>query len=343
MATTWGQKSPIYNDNRSYINRFGLDIVEIGTKKYIKIIDKTNNTVYFSNEINSTYTYGVQDSLSKKIFFIKITIDKSNGKYGILIHDRVSQVGSNTLKIMESHKGEKPLQYKRLLRNHNIEIITIKDKIGCYYFKRNRIESKIKELNNKLENICSELYLQIDNREVLNGTIPRFSYNSKEALLLCLYNKSIGHCVSSIELKYEGNGEMSIDSKTHKSYTGKKYNKLLRSVIIIISSLIICHENKIKIISSEAINPISAWLLIGYFDTTYKSDPPELFNEYERKIDSTSPKSLKDKLFGFYNKYNNDGLLIKVELNDKNIKKANDLFNNLTSRNINRKNNIIKC
>ena len=151
---------------------------------------------------------------------------------------------------------------------------------------------------------------------------------------MCLYNGN--NCISSIELTYEGNGMMAIDSKTREINRGKKYNKLLRSVIIIVSSLIICHENKIIKIGSRAVNPISAWLLINYFNTTYESDRPKKLETY---LETHSPITDRKSLNEFYEMHKSCDLNITVELNAENIRKANELFDNLTSNNP----NSIKC
>ena len=86
-------------------------------------------------------------------------------------------------------------------------------------------------------------------------------------LILCLYYNE--NCISSIILIYKDEDTIGIDSNTYNNYQGNKYNTLLRAIVVILSSYIICNSKNISKISSNAINPISAWLLISNFDVTY--------------------------------------------------------------------------
>ena len=66
----------------------------------------------------------------------------------------------------------------------------------------------------------------------------------------------------------DGTLRVNIDSLTILHYGGKKYNKFLRSILIILSYLLVCgNGKKINYIYSQALSPISAWLLISNFYT----------------------------------------------------------------------------
>jgi hypothetical protein len=88
--------------------------------------------------------------------------------------------------------------------------------------------------------------------------ITSFSYLNPEHLLLCL-NYDVG-CLASIGLEPEGD-VIEIFSRTHPKLEGKKYNTLLRCVVMILAPLL-----GIKRIVSNAIDPRSAYLLCRYFD-----------------------------------------------------------------------------
>ena len=70
-------------------------------------------------------------------------------------------------------------------------------------------------------------------------------------LILCLYHND--KCISSITLKNKDKSTIEIDSRTND-----KYNTLLRAIVVMISSYIICNGEQIKKIYSIAANPISA-------------------------------------------------------------------------------------
>ena len=98
-------------------------------------------------------------------------------------------------------------------------------------------------------------------------------------LLLCLNIRKNGkiHCISSISCKIKG-GEMEISSKTHRDYEGKKYNLLLRSAMILLAYNI----RPITKIVSRAINPISAFSMVKYFNAK-SEDLDEYMEENEIK------------------------------------------------------------
>jgi hypothetical protein len=86
--------------------------------------------------------------------------------------------------------------------------------------------------------------------------------NRSDVVFLCLYLEE--QCVSSIMCVIHTN-HMSISSKTHLLHLGKKYNLLLRSIIVLIGSLIRVDNIKLKSTRSFVINPISEKCLRKYF------------------------------------------------------------------------------
>ena len=179
--------------------------------------------------------------------------------------------------------------------------------ISCHNIDLTFINAKIDALNSILENKCSNLYLKLDNYYNLNGVLTTY-FNEYDLIILCLYHDN--NCISSISIKYNTPYTLEIYSKTCETYTNKKYNTLLRAVIIILASDIICTSNPIRKIYSNAGSPISAWLLIKNFDVNIISDTFENLKESELKQDDTI--SLKQVLFNIFEKQ--DNYLIGIEI-----------------------------
>jgi hypothetical protein len=137
-------------------------------------------------------------------------------------------------------------------------------------------------------------------------------------LLLCIFDEK--KCVSSLIVNYSYKN-IKIDSKTKQQYEGNKLNKLLRAVIIIISKSLYSEAQYVK---SQAINPTSAYLMINNFNAKivdFDGNPLNLvFNDYEEM------KKYIDQ--------NEDGIITKVELNEDNINKAREVFNNIVDHEI---------
>jgi hypothetical protein len=138
---------------------------------------------------------------------------------------------------------------------------------------------KLEELNGALQNKCPNLSLHLDyvyNMDFPNNTVR--SFNNIPHLgdpLLCLYNDD--GCISSITLDntmiYNSNEQkydtIYISSKTDKLYENKKYNKLLRSVAILLSNLI---SPDITRVFSYTINPVSTYILMKYLGGVIATD-----------------------------------------------------------------------
>ena len=329
--------APLYNNSESYIRRFDIKKINIDTKSYIRIIDLEYNKVYYSPEIIPEFIYGVYNKANNKIFFINdqaIILNNSNNSNKLKISNTLKIIIGNLHKIkgiLVNKFSSRTLRIR--LKKNKIYIIYISNELGCYTFKKNNIDDIIRNFNNKLYRICPKLELKFNNRENLHGNISRAGSNTPDGLLLCLYKNN--NCISSIELKYKGNGEMHIVPETLIKNEDNKH-KLLISVIIIVSSLIICHENKINKIVLDATDSITAWLLIGYFNTTYKSANNKM-NEYIKSINKIN----ENILYNLYTRNEDNNLIITVELNPENINRANTIFNNLIENN--RDNELIKC
>ena len=133
-------------------------------------------------------------------------------------------------------------------------------------------------------------------------------------LLLCLFINNM--CVSSLTIKFDlmDARKMMIDSRTDTRYEGRKFNKLLRAVIIFIAKAL--DERKL-FISSEAINPISALLMIKSFNAICKNGSGEiLLDKMASFEDITSAIETQP----------NKSVLLTVDLNDINIQNAIEVF-----------------
>ena len=169
--------------------------------------------------------------------------------------------------------------------------------------------NKINELNKKLS--CDKYKLQLNyvfDMDV-STEVNAFSFDGS-TLLLCIYNES--KCVSSLVIKYiEKDSDIYIDSKTKQEFEGKKLNKLLRAVIILLSLKIFPHS---KGLVSSAINPISAYTMIQHFKAVpIEEDENEVFNSYSQ-IEAYMKQPRKG------------GITTRVILNDENIRNANAVF-----------------
>ena len=203
-------------------------------------------------------------------------------------------------------------------------------------FDLDAAKRKLIELNKTLRMKCSNLSLYIDyvynHREDSTLELPG-DLDSPHLLVLCLYKDN--HCISSITITLQKATELSIESNTHHEQKNKKYNILLRCTLIIISKLL---SKDIQRITSIAINPISAYILITYFGGTLKNNNSKtkfLDFSIENNMpfdDNNTGLKLKELLNLYYQKGKFGGLFIFVELSDKNIENAKQKFNEILER-----------
>ena len=91
------------------------------------------------------------------------------------------------------------------------------------------------------------------------------SQDLPDNLIICIFTMD-NKCVSSLELYVDlDNKFIEINSRTKEEFQGKKMNKLLRTMIVLLAPKI--HPN-IKGIKSTASNPISAHLMINTLNAT---------------------------------------------------------------------------
>jgi len=150
-----------------------------------------------------------------------------------------------------------------------------------------------------------------------------------ETLILALCKKSENKCISTIELVISPTGEMLINSKTDPAEEGKKYNKLLRSILFIVAGKI----SAARYVKSIAINPISAWLLLKYSNAIVESGDD--FEKFLEKNNHTLENINQDIIKEYYASKNQKIHFI-VQFSEVLSKKSREEFDEIIK-------NQIKC
>lgn len=175
-------------------------------------------------------------------------------------------------------------------------------------------KEKLSELTSIMRSVTKNDTLNFDLHYIYN--VDEFSkvssyHNRGNVLLLCLYSKN--QCVGSLLIEYGArNNELKIDSKTNEEFQGRKINKLLRSVIVIIGNELIGSPN--GFVLSFPINPISAHIMIKYLngiplDTKGQVMDIKTYKEIEYVVENVKLSK------------------VVIELNkSENIDNANDVF-----------------
>ena len=172
----------------------------------------------------------------------------------------------------------------------------------------NKINKQLAEFNKKQKcdyKIDINYFYKMDK----NAEVTAHHALYPKTLLLCVFRNNI--CISSIIIDYY-NGAIEIFSRTKRGHNGNKLNKLLRAVIIIIARTI--HPDA-AYIRSEAANPISAYLMVKYFNAEDAGGKIE-FSTYEE-----------------FRKYaeKHGNLMITVAVNDANIENAKTVFDKIVN------------
>ena len=152
---------------------------------------------------------------------------------------------------------------------------------------------QIKELNGLLKRTCPDFYLRVDyltsfpensNINLYNGMMLLQYLNSLytySGIVLCLFTGN--ECVSSIDMNFTSYA-LHIDSQTSTRYRGRKFNKLLRAVAIIISKKI---NEKIDTLTSIAGNRLSAQIMIYSFNAECYDEQNNLISKSTSNSKST--------------------------------------------------------
>jgi len=279
------------------------------SKNFLEIFDIKSNTRYLCILNQNYYYVSYNDGKIKEIFVLDKNYKLVEDKDIVLeLKDKIYNM-SNTY-----------------LRRNKIIYINLSDIKICLRPDLTRMNKELEDINKRLNKKCSELSIEFeDYRPIKESSIKTYRVID-DVYLLCMYYKK--KCISQIELYYDDKqGVLEFRSYTLKKYGGKKYNKLLRSLIVILTALIVCDKNKINMVYSQAINPISAWLLINNFDTILYSKHKNL----EEVIKTKKGLKLKEWIIDTYKKKKYIDIYIK--LNRKNVKLANKLLDKLLGDN----------
>lgn len=198
------------------------------------------------------------------------------------------------------------------------------------------LQSELDKLNKILNKTCPHLTIRFSPYYAYGIPVARytskFGYicigcNYYDIMILALCSKD--SCISTIEMRIASNGEVSINSKTDPAFEGNKYNKMMRFVLFIMLQKI----NGVLHVKSEALNPISAKLLLNDSDAILKPDDKnnEEFLQYlERhglvRTDGRPKKDISlEEIRGFYTDSNKKTVL-HIPINAELARSSYDKF-----------------
>lgn len=288
-----------YNKNRKQTKRKLSKKMKGGTFKTVIAINETNK-IEKINFINNKNIYKISVNNCNHYFIEKkyIVFNENNQYYIYNLINDGSNIDNRIIKNVENilNSNYQPFVKRQKLYKDDVMII---DDVCVQPIDLSYAKDFLNDLNNVLKTKCPNLELEFDYMYNLNCVKVNKPFSVLKKVILCL-NNSEG-CISSIVLDInEKDRSVEISSNTDKIYENKKYNKLLRAVIIML-----VHSLNIDIdyIISNAVNPISAYLLVKYFKAII---PNNETNE------------------SFYNFINNNN----IELNEEtDYKKVFNMFN----------------
>ena len=189
-------------------------------------------------------------------------------------------------------------------------------------------ENIVEQLNSALKHKCDgKLSMKFGkyNKILKQQSVSTYSVSSaiatsqKPQYLLCL--KYENQCISSIEFKINSiNQTVEISSKTNTEFEGRRYNLLLRAAAMLIAKHIIIPTRThtmstrsmrkksmrsskqmikpkyIQALVSRAINPVSTYLLVKYFNATNKE-----FDSYLKNNNISKPNLTMNDVQTFEN------------------------------------------
>ena len=191
-------------------------------------------------------------------------------------------------------------------------------------------QSEINSLNMSLEAKCPHLTFKLKPFHEFTEHVIRYNEVGHvcigckfyETLILALCSKPDEKCISTIELVISPTGEVLINSKTDTAEEGKKYNKILRSILFIIASKI----SSARYIKSIAINPVSAWLLLKYSNAIVESGDD--FEKFLEDNNHTLEHINQDIIKEYYTEKNRKINLI-VQFSEALSKKSQEEFDEI--------------
>ena len=297
-------KTAYISDENQYIQIYEYYDVEQKCNKYFTIIypegssrDITFITYFVGNDL---YIVNIKDNMDSE--------ELLNQRQALL--DDLKKEGFENSEAML--RVPKFVMKRKIKKIENMKIINL---FMCVReLDLGPAKEKLSELTNIMRTVTRNDTLNFDLHYIYNveENSKISSYHNKgDMLLLCLYSKH--QCVGSLLIEYGArNKEIKIDSKTNEGFQGRKINKLLRSVIVIIGNELIGNPN--GFVLSFPINPISAHIMIKYLngiplDTKRRVMNIKTYKEIEDAVENVSLSK------------------VVIELNKPdNIDTANDVF-----------------
>lgn len=260
---------------------------------------------------NTTYIGLIIDNIFYVINLFDSTFSEDfKNKFSFLNENHIHLLNSNLNSLTTIEKKERRKIKESLNEIYDFNYLSLPNE--CFNkinldSTRNLLYTLNNELNCKYYRLSLDYVFEMENNTEINSA----GYNST-TLLLCMFKQNI--CISSIIINYnEDNKEIIIYSKTKKEHEGNKINKLLRSIIVLISKELF---PDVKSILSSSINPISSYLMINYLNA-------KAYDENDNELDISSFNSIKKYID------ENNGIYTKIIVNEENINNAKTVFSNI--------------
>lgn len=286
------------------------------SKSPTEITIGNNGTDYISTELPNKIHLLPNAPLDKKIFKIEYDLDDGSkcinyiddankhvifkNKHGnyVLFNIYGESVDQEVLALCKSKLKSKSKRQKTAHHSLAKDVIMLescKKEIDLTV-----AQQKLEELNVELSKKCPNLTMRLAPFYEYAEPMHRYGEHTHvclgcgfyENIILALCNDS--ECISTIELLIEPSRTIRINSKTDHKQEGKKYNKLLRTVLSIVADEI-AEVDKIR---SVATNPVSAWLLIKYSNAIIETGHP--FEKYLKENDKTIENVDKEMINSYY-------------------------------------------
>jgi hypothetical protein len=210
-----------------------------------------------------------------------------------------------------------------------------------------KTRSPLQQLNNILKTRCGgALSISIYSGSELTPDKLSMTFDKTHHIDFIICLNYLRQCISSISCKINPEEHyVEFSSKTQSMYESRKYNVLLRSVLILLCPYITYNNREpINRIISRAINPASIYLMAKYF-YAYNDKLNEYMNENGLTNNTLTPSVVEDfyynndssdmdiddeeKLAAYFENNENIGnpVLLTLELTNEYISRANEIFN----------------
>lgn len=296
--------------------------IDIGLKDNYDILEKTkvNDRRIIQLVIGSCRTYFHDDSNVDYKYILFSRKMNEHKRYRLIgIYNDIDETDPAYIEISENMDSAAKV-LASIIKKYHVKKIDLDrlfyNKPGCGEpLDLTKANDLLRTLNHVISKECRDIRLNLDYVYNMKNKVVSFT-NTSNYLVLCLYYKE--DCISSIEIVEKNqHGLLEINSKTETIHEGKKYNKLLRAVAIMIAGLLVPGASYV---SSVAVNPISAWLLVNSFNGIIQQteDNEEYFAYIKETYGDVPPPKITFKMLqDFYNKYT--GIYVDVELKPDNL------------------------